>query len=265
MMMLKRLIFFFLITVSWIPAHAQVITNQVAAGLASLKTLGNPPECCLEKIEEVNFLKKQDPRDFHKSVRLPVRSKPTVKYDGLDISVMTKAEAEELFRFFQELEYMPKKYLEDGCYARAHEMALIAEKNGIQMGKAFLSPKNENGPLLYPDSLKNVKPSPFSSYFGGWKYHAVPFVMVRNGNKIEPMVFDLGVASNVQTFSEWNRNLSSKPKGNRITVRSKGHVFQDGGFRSDGESIIHRLIETEQLIDEIGMSEYVFRVEQGWL
>lgn len=249
------------------PANAQVITNQVAMGLSSLLTLGDPPENCgeVDRVQQVNFFKKKDPNDFHRSVRLPITSKPTVKYEGLDVSVMTKAEAEELFRFFQEIDYLPTKYLEDGCYARAHEIALIAERNGIQMGKAFLSPKNEDGALLYPESLRNANPSPFSSYFGGWKYHAVPFVMVRNGNRIEPMVFDLGVASNVQTFSQWGRNLSSRPNDNQITVRSKGHIFHDGNYRSDGESIIGNLIETEKLIDEIGMSEYVFRVEQGWL
>ena len=190
--------------------------------------------------------------------------KKLLKYEGVEVSVLSKEEAQKLYDRFKELSYIPTKYLEDGCYARAHELALIAKNNGITLGKAFLVPNTESH-LLYPKNIKAEHPDRLTKNFDGWKYHANAFILVQNGDKIEPFVFDLGVSDKIQSFDDWKKNLAHDPKESKVITRPAATVFHNTSFSSPDLSIIDSLVETQKVIDELGMDEYLFRLESGWL
>lgn len=242
---------------------AQGNVGRTDAFLKAIIHAGEPISTCADEVN-VEAASYPIPIDF-KGVELSSRSVRQTKFEGVNVSVMTKEQAQRLFDEFQSIDYIPNKYIEDGCYARAHELALIAERHGIELGKAFMVPPGNGDRLLYPKNLKDQSPPRFASSFSGWKYHAVSFVMVDNGGKLEPYVFDLGVSEKIQNFSEWKNNLSSGPKKSKVIVREKSYVFQDGQYQSPGVSIIDRTRETQELIDQLGMSEYLFQLEQGWL
>jgi hypothetical protein len=254
-----RLIAIFLFLAFSTQAFSQGNVGRTRDFFNALKDLGQPPSACNEQIVLANY-KKEKPVTY-KDIKIRTREEGKANYEGLRLSVMSKEEAQKLFEQFQKLSYIPNKYLEDGCYARAHELALIAKNNGITMGKAFMLPHSSNS-LLYP---KSVEKGRLDRDFDGWKYHAVSFVLVKNGNRVEPFVFDLGVSPKIQSFSEWKQNLSSNPQRARIVVKDSAQVFHDVKFDSKDRSIIDRLQETQDLIDKLGMDEYKFQLGQGWL
>jgi hypothetical protein len=221
------------------------------------KSLNNlePQEICPDKEEK-------DPNLFHLTYRVGAKSTgKLMKHEGLDVSVLTMAEAQKLFKEFSEIPYMPYKYVDNGCFDRAQEFALIAERNGITMGKMFI---NEEDRLLYPKRYPDKNNRPFLKYFDGWKYHVAPFVMVDTGKGIEPFVFDVGTAASIQTVSNWKNSLSNNPENTKITVRDRRYMYLDSSYQSDQSSIASS-INTIKLIEELGEAEYVYRWEQGWL
>jgi hypothetical protein len=240
---------------------AQGNVGRTQSFFSHLLNLGQPPQIgqCNQQ-RRSRPLDYSSPRDFQ-SVKLECQSQRTASYQGLTLSVLTQEQAQNLFNELQQLSYLPMKYLEDGCYARSHEIALIAQQNGLQMGKAFLiAPEGDD--LLYP--REGV--ARFSNNFAGWSYHATAFLIVEQPDgSLVPTVFDLGVASGPQTFEQWRSHLHSRPSATSIVTRSREMIFDSGNFSSPGVSIIDRLRETENLIDELGWSEYIFRREQGWL
>lgn len=247
------------------PVFAQGNVGRTKSFLSELLQLGSPPQVgeCAPRNTASN--PRFTPPEHFKQVKLACQSHRSAAYQGLNLSILTLEQAKNLFDELNSIEYLPMKYLEDGCYARAHEISLIAQENGLEMGKAFLN-SPESGQLLNPQSLKNQNPPRFDKNFSGWRYHATPFLLVEQPNgTIVPMVFDLGVAKGPQTFQQWKSNLHPEPQSTSLTVRHKDYVFDSGNFTSKNESIIDRLTETQNLIDEIGWSEYMFRLEQGWL
>jgi hypothetical protein len=244
---------------------AQGNVERTRGFLSSLLNLGSPPQVGQCTGEQRTSARRFNPPENFREVRLNCQSSRLATYQGQTLSILTLEQAQTLFQELQSIDYLPMKYLEDGCYARAHEIALIAQENGLHMGKAFLhSP--ENGELLYPQTLRNQNPPRFSHNFTGWSYHATPFLLVEQPDgRILPTVFDLGVASGPQTFDQWRSNLHDQPRTTRLEVRERDYVFDYGSFRSPGVSIIDRLQETESLIDDLGWNEYMFRLEQGWL
>lgn len=243
--------------------RAQLISEEIAGFFQQVPTFGNAPGDCVEGLGESDYSEQEDARDFHHRIKFSVQEKSKTQFQGQEVSVISYEEAQKLFELFSKIPYMPDKYLEDGCYARAHELMLIAEKNGLDFGKAFLQRPESGSSLLVPKKLKEG--ASFHKHFAGWKYHANAFVMVEKDGQVVPMVFDIGVASRPQTIDEWKNNLSTEPKKVKLIIRQKDYVFDDGNYSSPGQSIIHNLIETQNLIDEIGQEEYNFRVEQGWL
>ena len=257
-----KIAFIFLFSFSYFSvAYTQVNTERTKIFFKTLENIGVPPVACDTKAELATTT--VVPVDF-KTVKLNVSSKKLEDYEGVKVSVLSKEEAQKLFDSFKELKYIPSKYLEDGCYARAHELALIAKNNGITLGKAFLLP-NKDGDLLYPKNIEVNDPDRFTKSFNGWKYHTNAFVLVQNGDKVEPFVFDLGVSEKIQSFDEWKKNLARDPKESRIITRPTASIFHDSSFTSPDLSIIDSLQETQKTIDELGMDEYLFRLESGWL
>lgn len=243
--------------------QAQLVSEEIAGFFAQMSTVGQSPTNCLEGFSPADYQVDEDPRDFHQKIKFDIKEIEKTTFNGHEVSVVSYEDAQKLFELFSQIPYMPTKYLEDGCYARAHELMLIAQNNGLELGKAFIEPPNRGYPLLYPKKLKEG--ASLDKSFAGWKYHANAFVMVKKDGVLTPMVFDIGAADSLQSFDQWKKNLSTKPEEVKITTRQKDYVFAEGNYNSPNKSIIHNLISTQELIDEIGMDEYNYRVERGWL
>lgn len=195
----------------------------------------------------------------HQYAELGVHSEEKAEYQGLELSVLTPEQAQMIHERLNELEYIPKKYMEDGCYARAHEVALIAERNGLSFGKAFLVSKKG---LLYPEG----DDSRFHKSFQGWRYHTAAMALVREeGGELSPVVFDIGASQSAQRVEDWNDSLTSREDQAELVVRKREHIYHDNSVTAPSRSIIKNLNTTQETIDELGYDEYIFRLEQGWL
>ena len=124
---------------------------------------------------------------------------------------------EQLTRIMASKQYIPFDYLDNGCEARAHEMAQILDKMCINSGKAFLSSSGIN-------SL---------SYKGAsWQYHVAPFVLVEDGGKVVPYIIDPSVSGkNAMTLEEWDDVIGTFHSRN-LTVTRK-YIFMRTDMSSD--------------------------------
>lgn len=209
--------------------------------------------------------KKIDYDDYHKNVDLNVgRSFETVKHDGNEVSVMSLEEAQALFIAFSEIDYMKFDYLHDGCFRRAHELALMAKENGIQMGKVFLSHADATS-RLYPQSWKNEVNPPVPSGFVGWYYHVTPYVMVEVDGEIVLYSFDVGVAKKAQSLSEWKEILSQKGHKYTTTFREAKYIYHDTDHQAEGESLIGQDIEDQIMIYEMGIDDFMYFRQKGMI
>jgi len=208
---------------------------------------------------------KGDPGLYHQKIELSVTgSGEAQSFENDSISVLTKEEAEKLFQEFSQITYMKFDYLHDGCFARAHEFALIAKENGIEMGKVFLSDTQDKA-SLYPKEWRDNDQAPVPSGFYGWRYHVTPYVLVKEGDKLVPYVFDVGVTSGPKAIEEWRKDSVYRESETELVYRDRAFMFADGGYSSEGKSNIESQLKDQELMRSLGINEYLFRLEQGWL
>ncbi len=194
------------------------------------------------------------------------------KHEGVEVSVLDDLEIQALLDYLDRKVKegsIPSKYLEDGCYARAHEASLYAGELGVNVGKAFIIP-SENERLLYPHNYSESVD--FHSSFTGWHYHSAIFVLRRDQKgEVSPAIIDIGLYDRPMPVEEWQKAMSSQFRQGRqdfrpqVIFRDKEYIFHDSDYKKPGESIIARLRETQGLIDDIGYDEYLFRLERGWI
>lgn len=117
-------------------------------------------------------------------------------YDGdrpqLNPSVLTLAQAQQLWNEFKALDYITYEYATDGCYARATALALYAEKKGYDMAKLFvegrLIAKLDNNP--YKDLAM-------------WDWHVAPVLYIQNEGKLDLYVFDPSLFDKPALVDDW--------------------------------------------------------------
>jgi hypothetical protein len=130
------------------------------------------------------------------------------------VSVLSSDQALELFRNFQNQKQIPFNYRIDGCYARATEMAKIAESLGIELGKVFAE-GNLRAKTLPPEKVSTVE----------WGWHVAPIASVETNGKRELMVFDPSMFKKPVTVEEWKNALlvsgATIPKVNKLYYASK--------------------------------------------
>jgi hypothetical protein len=146
----------------------------------------------------------------------------------VSISVIEQSKANELFRKFVQNKEIPFKYPIDGCYARAHEMARMAEKEQVLMGKVFT------------EGNLQVKTNYQKYPIVQWGWHVAPIAYVKQPNgKTELMVFDPSLFGKPVTVEEWNQKMMDTTNGNKPEVRTSyyGARFQYfpkyEGFKKD--------------------------------
>ena len=221
----------------------------------------------------LGFNKGDDASEFHQEVDLGLGSQfPQTTYENDQISILTQEQADKLFKAFEEVAYMKFDYLHAGCEIRAHEFALIAKENGIEMGKAMTMYGDEiDRGGLYPEEWERMrkqgKTPPVPEGFVGWRYHVAPYVMVRQGDQVIPYVFDIGVAQEKKTLGQWNKSLThATQRETRTFVKDRAYLHPDDrNPRQPEQSYIQTELNKQELIREMGIYEFEYWNEKGLL
>lgn len=137
----------------------------------------------------------------------------------VEVSILSSEAANDLFRKLAQNPEIPFRYPVDGCYARATEMARLAERQGIQFGKIFaegsLQAKTDNP--IYP------------TVRWGWHVAPVAYVTGLSGQK-EVKVFDPSLFNRPVTVAEWKARMlvsdGDQPPP-RIDITYYGTKFQN--------------------------------------
>ena len=116
---------------------------------------------------------------------------------SVELSIISLDKAQSLFDKLASQKDIPFAYYKDGCFARAHKMAMVLDEEKIISGKAFMQGR------FYVQSA-------FGPAF--WTYHVAPIVLVKIGEEIKPYVFDPSMFKAPVPISEWRKELSRSPK-----------------------------------------------------
>lgn len=117
----------------------------------------------------------------------------------IELSSVSDEYAKVLFEILKGHKEIPFLYPQDGCYARAHAMALILEKLGVITGKIYIEGKLQIESNRSPNGIVD------------WVYHVAPIVMVREGDKEVLKVFDPSMFDHPVTVDEWENAQTSRP------------------------------------------------------
>lgn len=193
--MVRTLVLFLLIISGLTSLHAtDELSTQIANFNDEVKHTLNPEyinNCA--SIESKNKI--YAPSTFEKS---KVYSKLNKK--NIELSVLSEAHAREVFN---ELKNDPENSFEyplDGCYARAHRMAMQMDKMGITSGKAFIEGDN----IVIDTKIGTIE----------WSYHVASLVMIKVGNKLVPSVLDPALFDKPVSYEEWKKRIFKRPESN---------------------------------------------------
>lgn len=114
------------------------------------------------------------------------------------LSVISEVEANAAFSQIVSRGDIPFDYLKDGCYSRAHKMALLLDDKGIISGKVFVE-----GKIYYDTSMQGEV---------GWSYQVSPVVLVKKGEKIIPYVIEPSLFDKPVPVGDWMSVLTKKSK-----------------------------------------------------
>ena len=255
---MKTLLFLSLFLVTpW--ANAQVLHETLKDSIEELSSVGVVDNKC--EGSDLVHSSTIPIEEKHKYVELGIDTVETANYNGFELSVLSLEQVKKIFEQVNQLEYIPKKYMEDGCYARAHEVFLIAKQNGLSFGKAFVV-TDEKG-FLYPqgDEMR------FHKGFQGWPvYHTSATALVRNEDgTLSPVVFDIGASQKAQKADPWRQSLSPFKDRSKVVYHEGERIFHDSNTKAPARSLLKNLKMTQDTIDELGYDEYLYMLEQGWL
>lgn len=125
--------------------------------------------------------------------------------------VLTEEEARQVFDFLKNQADIPFRYPEDGCYARAHEMARLLELNGISSRKVFVF---GNLSVKTPNAARGKV---------SWWYHVAPYVRVRqaDGTVVEKVVDPSLFSDGARSVAEWTGTQVAESKESCVQVEPK--------------------------------------------
>ncbi len=104
-------------------------------------------------------------------------------------AIISEQDALKAFAFVSAQPQIPFAFTDDGCYARAHEMALLLEMRGILSKKVFVY-----GELAAKGKYGSAH----------WKYHVAPLVQVRRANgEVQKMIFDPSLFNTPMPIGSW--------------------------------------------------------------
>ncbi len=115
---------------------------------------------------------------------------------------MTVMNDEYVLKLFQEMTVqrkIPFGYPEDGCYARAHEMAYQFDQMDIHSGKVFAT------------GVFRIENSKAKNGVITWGFHVAPFVLVDDGKVKKPWVIDPSLFYEPVPIERWLEKLTEHP------------------------------------------------------
>ena len=152
----------------------------------------------------------KDPCEKGKKTQPQKSTVEDINGDQIEISLITKQKAIDLFNEMASQKHIPFSYPQDGCYARAHEMSRLLAKQGIITTKVFIE----------GDLRVDTKNSP--SGYVEWWYHVAPIVKVQDGSKEELYVFDPSIFDRPVPLREWVEiQTKHSPGQNKMVYRTK--------------------------------------------
>lgn len=113
----------------------------------------------------------------------------------ISLSVLTEEQANDIFTKLKNDEDISFKYQFEGCYARAHKMAIVMDDMGIVSGKAFLE-----GEFYVDTKLGAI----------GWTYHVASLILVKKNGKKIPMIIDPAFFDQPVSYEKWKALLVKK-------------------------------------------------------
>ncbi len=124
-----------------------------------------------------------------------------IGYGGknLEVSSISQEYMNELFEQLRINKSIPFAYVDDGCFARAHKMAVLLEDQGVITVKTFLM-----GDLRLVD-VNHPKG------FVDWWYHVAPSIYVKEIGAL--VMFDPAAGNEPVSKKDWVYNLTSHPYG----------------------------------------------------
>jgi hypothetical protein len=115
----------------------------------------------------------------------------------VELSLLSIDKVQALFLKLEANKEIPFSYGKDGCFARAHKMAMVIDEDQVISGKAFIQGRfyvqTINGPAF-------------------WTYHVAPVVMVKDGDRAIPYILDPSIFHKAVPLSEWKAGLSKSRK-----------------------------------------------------
>jgi hypothetical protein len=149
---------------------------------------------------------------YGKSVVHGTKKLKTETGKEFEVSIVDLDVATNLFNKMASQEHIPFGYPEDGCYARAHEMSRLMEKEGVITGKVFiegnLRVETSNSPKGYVE----------------WWYHVAPIVVVKKGQEEIVYVIDPSIFNKPVPAEEWFAMQTQHPGG------KKGKTYETPRF-----------------------------------
>lgn len=193
------------------------------------------------KISEI--LKDHTKKEVTKRGLLKLFSRKILSKTKNGISIVDREEIDFIFSYLQNKEHIPFKYPDDGCYARAHEMVSILEKEmGLKVGKVFLK-GGENYPL-------KVKTANHPSGCVNWTYHVAPYLYLREKGEKRPMVLDPSLFTKPEPVMSWAKYQIVKPfKKDSLYFTSAMPYFSSD--TSKDNSVLESYGEANKLITDI--------------
>lgn len=137
-------------------------------------------------------------RILEKSTVYSKLNKKTIK-----LSVLSEAHAKEVFNKLKNDADNSFEYPLEGCYARAHRMAMQMDQMGIVSGKAFIEGDN----LVVDTSFGEVE----------WSYHVTSLVIIKVGNKLVPSVIDPAMFEKPVSYDEWKARILKRPESKFVS------------------------------------------------
>lgn len=182
--MLRNLVLFLLLCLNFSSLLANdLLKNQIKTFNAEVKKVGVP---------NYNTQCAQDTETLYPtSTVYSARNKKSV-----ELSVLTPEFASEVFNILKDDVDNSFNYPFDGCYARAHKMAMMMDDLGIISGKAFAE-----GIFHVETKVGQID----------WSYHVASLVLVKKNGKLIPTVMDPSLFDQPVSFEEWKKALTKKP------------------------------------------------------
>ena len=136
--------------------------------------------------------------NFNQPYQLVIKSENTAQYIfenpllNFEVSIVNESDAQMLFQYLASQKNIPFQYLEGGCHARAHKMALLLEEKNIFVGKAFIL-GNLRVNVQTEKSNRQIQ----------WPEHVAPFLLVRKDHELKTYVLDPSIFKVAVEDKDW--------------------------------------------------------------